>query len=156
MATVKNFGDRVNPDAAKDPRAASAEETVLGLLLIFEEYRNAVESGEIALSEEDFVTAFHRRVFAAVMRLHRESGGVKYELLGMEFSPDEIGRIRFAEEKRSRLSENGPTVFRSAVEALKDAKRKEALQNGNLSDRLAYLREKQAKLHKGKAEKNEH
>lgn len=155
MATVKNFGDRVNPDAAKDPRAATAEDAVLGLLLIFEEYRNAVETGEVALAEDDFVTEFNRRVFEAVMRLHRGSGNVKYEMLGMEFSPDEIGRIERYEVMRRQLSQNGPTVFRSAVETLRDAKKKEALQNGNLSDILAFKREKQAKLHKGKAEKNE-
>ena len=155
VATVKNFGDRINPDAAKDPRAASAEETVIGLLLLMDEHREAVAKGSVALSEEDFVTPFNRRVFAAVMRLHEQRGSVPYELLGMEFSPDEIGRIERAEVMRRQLSQNGADVFGSAVETLKDAKRKEALQTGNLSDRLAYLREKNAKLHKGKAEKHE-
>ena len=152
VATVKNFGDRVNPEAAKDPRAASAEETVLGLLLMFEEYRNAVESGEIPLTESDFVTEFNRRAFAAVMRLHGSEGGLRYELLGMDFTPDEMGRIEKTEMQRRQLSQNGPEVFRSAVNVLKDARKKESMQKGDLNERLAYLREKQAKLHKGKAE----
>ena len=153
QASVKNFGDRINPDAAKDPRAAAAEETVLGLLLIFEEYRNAVERGEIALTEEDFVTDFNRRVFAAIMRMHRSEGGLRPELLGMEFSPDEMGRIEKNEIARQQLSNNGPEVLRSAVNVLKDAKQKGNAGETSLDERIAYLRQKQAKLHKGKADK---
>ena len=152
-ASVKNFGDRINPDSAKDPRAASAEDTVLGLLLMFEEYRNAVDTGEIELSAQDFVTDFNRRVFDVLMRLHRSEGGMRYELFGLEFSPDEMGRIEKNEIARQQLSQNGPEVFRSAVRVLKDARKEETVRQGSLNDRLAYLREKQAKLHKGKAEK---
>ena len=149
---VKNFGDRINPEAAKDPRAAAAEETVIGLLLIFDEYRNAVEKGEIALRAEDFVTSFHRRVFEAVMRLHNTESGFRFELLGLEFEPDEIGRIEKTEMARQQLSQNGPAVFRSAVEVLKDAKKREDLKNEDIHERLAYLRKKKENLHKGRAE----
>ncbi len=152
VASIKNFGDRVNPDAAKDPRAASAEETVIGLLLMYEEYRNAVESGEIELAEADFVTEFNRRVFSAVMRLHSSEGGLRHELLGMEFEPDEMGRIEKTEMQRRGLSQNGPNVLRSAIEVLREERQKESMQDMDLNTRLAYLRDKKAKLHKGKAE----
>ena len=151
QASVKNFGDRINPDAAKNPRATSAEDTVLGLLLGFEEYRNAVENQEIELAEDDFVTAFNRRVFASVMRLHQGEGGFRPELLGIEFSPDEMGRIEKTEMARSQLA-HSTEIFRSAVRVLKDAKKKEAMQGESLDQRLAYLREKKGKIHKGKAE----
>ena len=153
QASVKNYGDRINPDAARAPRAASAEETVLGLLMIFEEYRSAVERGEIELREADFVTDFNRRVFSAIMRLHQNEGGWRPELLGAEFSPDEMGRIEKNEMARQALSQNGPEVFRSAVEALRDARMKDSTRESSLQDRLSYLREKQAKLHKRKADK---
>ncbi len=151
QASVKNFGDRINPDAAKNPRATSAEDTVLGLLLGFEEYRNAVEKGEIELVEDDFVTAFNRRVFASVMRLHCGESGFRPELLGMEFSTDEMGRIEKTEMARSQLA-HSTEIFRSAVRVLKEAKKKEAMQGESLDQRLAYLREKKGKIHKGKAE----
>ena len=154
QATLKNFGDRINPQAAKDPKATSAEDTVLGLLLMFEEYRNAVEKKEVALSAEDFVTDFNRRVFEVMMRLHQSERGMRYELLGLEFSPDEMGRIEKAEVTRQQLSNNGPEVFRSAVTALQNARKEEQMRQGSLNDRLAYLREKKANLHKGKAEKS--
>lgn len=152
LASVKNFGDRINPEAAKDPRAVSAEETVLGLLLIKEEFRNAVERGEITLDADDFVTEFHRRVFASLMRMHQSDGGVRRELFGMEFSPDEMGRIEKTEIARQQLSQNGPEVFRSAVDVLKDARKKEEMKTRSLDEKIAYLREKKAKLHKGKAD----
>ena len=154
QASVKNFGDRINPQAAKDPKAASAEDTVLGLLLMFEEYRNAVDKGEIELASEDFVTDFNRRVFDAVMRLHQSERGMRYELLGLEFSPDEMGRIERAEVARQQLSNNGPEVFRSAVAALQNARKEETMRQVSLNDRLAYLREKKANLHKGKADQS--
>ncbi len=152
-ASLKNFGDRINPDAARDPRAAGAEESVLGLLLLFEEYRAAVAKGEVALGADDFVTAFHRRVFEAVMEAHGKESGFRPEYLGADFSPDEMGRIQKMQMDRSALSRNGPEVFRSAAEVLRDAARQEKLKEGSLSDRVAYLREKKANLHKGKVEK---
>ncbi len=152
QASVKNFGDRVNPEAAKDLRAASAEEAVIGLLLNYEEYRTAIASGEVALSPEDFVTSFGRHVFEAIMRLHASDRGFRFELLGMEFTPDEIGKIKQCEVARQQLTQNGPGILRSAVDVLKDAREKERLRDEDLHTRLAYLREKQAKLHKGKAE----
>ncbi len=152
-ATLKNFGDRVNPEAAKDPRAASAEETVLGLLLLYDEYRDAVERGEIPLAEADFVTAFNRRVFAAIMQRHAGEGGFRFELLGAEFSPDEMGRIEKCEMARRQLTNNTTEVLRSAVAVLKDAGRQEEVRTQGLQERLEYLRQKQANLHKGKADK---
>lgn len=150
QASVKNFGDRINPEAARDPRGTAAEEALLGLLLIFEEYRNAVERGEVPLLSTDFITAFHRRVFEEIMRLHGSESGFRFELLGINFSADEVGRIEKMEMTRRQLSENGPSVFRSAVAVLKEARERENMRDGDLNTQLAYLREK--KLHKGKVD----
>lgn len=151
QASLKNFSDRINPQSAKDPRAAAAEETILGLLLIFEEYRNEISRGTIELGADSFVTDFHRRVFESVMRLHAGELGFRFELLGEDFSPDEMGRIEKMEIARQQLSQNGIEVLRSAVQTLRDSKNKEAMKNSDLTTRLAFLREKKANLHKGKA-----
>ncbi len=147
QASVKNFGDRINPESAKDPRAAAAEESVLGLLLLFEEYRNVVEKKQIELSPDDFVTDFHRRVFVSIMERHASESGLHFEMLGEEFSPDEMGRIQKMEVARGQLS-HSIDVFRSAVEVLRDAAREKALEGGDISTRLEYLRKKKAKIHK--------
>ena len=142
QATVKNFGDRVNPEAAQYPRAAAAEEAVIGLLLIYEEYRNAVQKGEIELKEEHFVTDFYRRVFASIMNGHATEEGFRYALMGAEFNPDEMGRIEKAEVSRRQLSHYGPEVFRSSVDALKNEKKRLTMSEEGLDAHLQYLREK--------------
>ncbi|MBQ9760599.1 MAG: DNA primase [Clostridia bacterium] len=152
QATLKNFGDRVNPESAKDPRAAAAEETILGLLLLREEYRNEIQKGGIALTAEDFMTDFNRRVFLAVMQMHESESGVRLELLGESFTPDEMGRIERMEVMRGQLTQNGIEVLISAVNTLREAKNRESMKDSDLATRLAFLREKKAKLHKGKAD----
>ena len=152
QASLKHFGDRINPGSAQAPRAASAEERVLGMLLLFGEYRQAVAKGEIPLLPEDFFTEFHRRVFAEVMRLEESPAGFRPELLGESFGPDEMGRIQKMTVERQEMAENGPGVFRSAIEALRELHRQKEAQKGDLSAQLAYLREKKAKLHKRKAD----
>lgn len=147
---ARKFGDRVNPDAAKDPRAAAAEENLLGLLLIFPEYREEIASGRESLTGEDFTTEFNRRVFEAVMRLHGTEEGFRFELLGEEFSPEEMGRIRRMEVARQMLTQNGPTAFRTALAGLRDLRRERDLKKtGNLND---FLQMKRNKLHKGKVD----
>ncbi len=155
QSSVKNYGDMINREASQNPRAASAESAVLGLLLMFPEYRDAVENGDVTIAAEDFVTEFHKRVFEAVMAGHRSPSGFRFELLGQAFTPDEMGRIEQTEMTRRELTKNGPDVFKSAVETLRSVKMKDALKDGDLNTRLAYLREKQAKLHKGRTDQNE-
>ena len=151
QASIKNFGDRINPDSAKDPKAAAAEESVLGLLLIFGEYRGAVANGSIALNAEDFITDFHRRVFERVMELDRSEFGFRFELLGQYFTADEVGRIEKMEVARQALTQNGPEVFRSAIDTLRSIRMEKELDKGDLTARLEYLRQKK-QLHKGKVD----
>ena len=126
QAAIRGVGDRINPDAIKDVQAASAEETILGLMLIYSEYRHAAADGSAGLSSEDFFTAFGKRVFDEILRLHRSPEGYSPVMLEQVFTPEEIGRLQHMEQKRRALAENGPSVFRAAVETLKDAAAKRA------------------------------
>lgn len=116
------IGDRTNPDAAKNIRAASAEEGILGLLLMFDEYRDGVESGKYSLTPNNFFSEFHRRVFEKIMEIHKSEGGFSFSLLGEFFSPDEMGRIQGIEQKRRSLTQNGEDVFSECIKTLKDEK----------------------------------
>ena len=151
QATLKSFGDRINPDAATAPKAANAEESVLGMLLIYDEYRHAVLAGTIRLTADDFVTEFNRRVFTRIMELQDTEAGFRFELLGESFSPDEMGRIRKMEVARQELTNNGLEVFRSSILTLRDTKEKKEVQKGDLASHLEYIRKK-SKLHKGKVD----
>ena len=155
QATVKNFGDRVNPEAAQHPRAAAAEEAVIGLLLIYEEYRNAVQDGTVELSSKHFVTDFYRRVFVSVMKHHLTEQGLFLPALGAEFTPDEMGRIEKAEVSRRQLSQSGPEVFRSAVEALKNEHLRLHFNEEALDVHLEFLREKKRRKEFAEKMKND-
>ena len=141
-----NIGDRVNPDAAKNLRAASAEEAVLGLLLLYPEYRESVVSGKCPLGEEDFFTSLGKRVFARITELCRSEGGYSDAMLGESFTADEMGRIQRMIRSRAALSENGREVFDAAVALLKGERQKrEEAEGGDLASAIARLREKSKK-----------
>lgn len=141
-ASIRDFGDRINPDAAKNPRAAAAEETILGLLLLYPEQRDAVLAGQVSLTSDDFFTDFSRRAFDAIMRLHGEEGGFVFSLLGADFSADEMGRLQSLEVNRRSLTDNGVKVLEEAISVLRGAK--EGTGEKSLGDALAEKRKRLA------------
>ena len=110
--------DKVNPEAAGNVQAAAAEEAIIGLLLLYDEHRKAVASGQVPITSESFVTAFHRRVFDCIMTLEESDGGFDFSLLGEYFSMEEMGRLARLEQARRSLSENGTSVLRAAAATL--------------------------------------
>ena len=117
-----SIGDRVNPDAAKNIRANAAEEAVMGLLLMFPEYRSGVLNGKFSLTADDFVSDFNRRAFEKIIELEREDG-YAFSVLGEFFDTNEISRLGQMEMKRRSLTENGVNVFEMSIEALKSERK---------------------------------
>ena len=112
------FGDKVNPDYAKNIAAAKAEEYVLGMLLLYPEHRKMVCEKKCELTENDFFTDFGKRVFDAILETEKQ-GGFEIGALGEFFSPEEQGRIMRIQLSRSQLSDNGLSAFLDSVSALK-------------------------------------
>lgn len=141
--------DRVNPEAAGNIRAAAAEDTVLGLMLLYEEHRRAVREGAVSLTADDFVTAFNRRVFEAIMELENSDSGFSTAVLGEQFDPDEMGRLAKLAQARRNLSENGQSVLKAAVRTLQDEKNAVTKDDAPPEDSLERLLEKKRqKMHK--------
>ena len=141
--SVRNYGDRVNPDAVKNVAANAAEEAILGMLLMYDEHRETVKNRKIEISGEDFFTALGRRIFEKIMELHNSDGGFSMVLMGEDFSADEAGRIQKLLQAREALTDNGTKVFLSYVDALKKAKRKES--GGTIEDILKAKRDSMSK-----------
>ena len=142
--SIKHVGDRINPDAIKNIQANALEENILGLLLIYDEYRQGILNGKIKLSENDFVTAFGKKVFASILEVASANGEFLYGMLGQYFSAEEMGRLEKMRQNRLSLTENGIDVLMASVEALKSEKDKKA--SADSGDKFAILRAKQEKL----------
>jgi DNA primase len=143
--TVKNLNNRTNPEAAKNVKASKAEETILGLMLVFEDLRHYAACGQANISSEDFVTDFGRRVFDSMCELENSEGGFSKAMLEQSFDLDEISLITRMEIERTELIKNDKEVFDASVISLKAERSKiDSQSNGN--DPFAELRAKQAEL----------
>lgn len=138
--SIRNYGDRTNLDAAKNIAANAAEEAILGLLLLYEEHRSAVQSGKVELSAEDFCTSLGKRMFEEIMRLQGSDGGFLFALLGESFNPDEIGRMQKYMQARSSLTANGTEVLKTSIDALRRAVRRTEEKKGDLADLILKKR----------------
>ena len=123
--SARKFGDHVNPDAAKNPAAAGAEEIVIGMLLLYPEHRRAVCEGRVALTAEHFFTSLGKRAFLAICEMEKSEQGFDFSALGEQFTPDEMGRFVRMQQERQALSDNGEQVLQNAAAALVDARQRQ-------------------------------
>ncbi len=139
--SARNFGDRINPDAAKDPAAASAEDVILGLLLLYPEHRAACAAAKISLDGADFFTDFARRVYLAIMEAEQSESGYSFSLLGEKFSPDEMGRLVKLQQERGAMQHNGIEILQKTAEVLHERRMtREAKNDGSFESALSQRR----------------
>ncbi len=124
MLESAGFGDRINPDYVKNVRAASAEESILSIILTYPELLKRVKDGTCELSPDDFFTAFGKKVFEKTLELYNDESSFDYGLLGSEFSADEMGRITSIVLKRNKVSKNGEEELYDCIKVLKSEKNK--------------------------------
>ena len=142
LLTIKGIGDRVNPDAARFVAANDCEENILAMMMIFDEYRHGVLTGELSLSSDDFVTSFGKKVFDTLMMLEGSEQGYSRAMLGQYFSLDEVARLEKIEVERRRLSRNDRQVFEACVSALRE--QNQTRQDVSGQDLLSLMRKRRA------------
>ncbi len=135
------LGDRINPDYMKNPKAAAAEEAILGILLIHPEYIAEMRNKNTLPSPEDFATAFGKRVYEKMLELS-EYGSFEESALNEFFSVDEINRITRLKLDRGKLTDNSVELLLSCHKTLLDAVKKGSL---TLDELLQKKRESQKK-----------
>ena len=150
MLSIKHIGDRINNDAAKNIKATANEEAILGLMLIFDEFRSDAAYGRAEICEENFITDFSRRVFEVMCELERSEQGFSKAMLGQYFTVEEMGRIEKIEMDRRMLARNDRSVFVSCIEGLKN---ESARKSDDSVDPFYDLKSKQEEL-KRKKNKN--
>ena len=132
--SIKSYGDRINTDAAKNIRGSRTEETLLGLMLIFDEFRREAAEGAAGIDADDFVTSFGRRIFESLCRLELSERGFSKAMLGEDFNSDELGRIEKIEQERRALAKNDREVFVASIKALKEESRKDSQDSDPFAD----------------------
>ena len=151
ILSARNFGDRINPDAAKDPAAAAAEDAIIGMLLLFPEHRKSIANGKTVLEKEDFFTEMGRRAFVAIMEMEQGEHGFVFSALGEQFNADEMGRLTRLMRERDELQNNDEALLGSYADALRRCREKrEERESGNWQSALARRR---AALQKKQEEK---
>ena len=81
---------KANPEAVKHVRAASAEESLLGLLLLHPDYLNVVSQ---QLSPEEMVTPFNRGVYEKLLSRFRQGLLVDLSVLSEDYEPEEMSYV---------------------------------------------------------------
>ncbi len=113
------YGDNINPDRMKYLRAEAAERCILGILLLYPERMTEITASPDSLCEEDFMTAFNRRVFVAFTACLQAHACIDIGYLGDLFSEEEIGKIVGMQTARSALHKNDISVLRENLEVLR-------------------------------------
>ncbi len=119
IRVTTGLADRVNPDYAKQPKAARMEEEVLGMLLLHPEYM-AIADQEMLLSEDVFQTALGKRIYTW-LKGRRPEEPVSISYMGEDFTPEEIGRAAKMLAVRSELAGNDEKTFRTYAASLRDS-----------------------------------
>lgn len=125
MLESSGIGDRINADYYKNIRAASAEESILSIILTYPELMKKVKDGIYGLTADDFFTEFGKKVFQTSIDMFSDDTRFDYGLLGSEFTPDEMGRITSIILKRNKLSQNGEKELEDCIKALKNERIKQ-------------------------------
>ncbi|MBQ8370255.1 MAG: DNA primase [Clostridia bacterium] len=133
------LNDRVNPDFARQPKAARLEEDILGMIFLHPEYITRPTDGRV-LEADELVTDLGRRLYTFVTE-QSGIGGFSVSMLNEVFSMDEVSRVSRMIAERSELNVNDEISFDTYVRAL----REENAKNGedktmSLEDLLAKKR----------------
>ena len=108
VRNTENTIKKVNPDAAAHPRAVSAEEGLLGLLLLNPDYIGRIAGG---LPPEMFATDFNRGLYQRLIQRYESGQPVDLAFLSADYDGDGMGyisrMIRDARERVNSLEEAG-------------------------------------------------
>lgn len=82
--------DEINPERAKYPRAARAEETLIATVMLNPDFYKRIKD---RATEDIFVTDFNRRVYRSLAKRLEDGRSIELSMLACEFTPEEMGRL---------------------------------------------------------------
>ncbi len=138
------YGDRVVPDRMSNLSTAKKEESLLGILLIRQEFLDSPTLRDL-LEEDLFQCEFSKKVWRELKREH-EMGSEGFSSFGDAFSPDEMGRIMQMRIKREELQNNSEQIAEELAQELRREAEKKKADDG--SDESFFNRIEQLKRNK--------
>lgn len=85
-----SFKDEINPERAKNLKAAKAEETLIASLMLNPDFYKKLKD---KIDDDTFITDFNRRVYNAVAKRISEGRSIELSMFASEFTPEEMGRL---------------------------------------------------------------
>lgn len=117
---ISRISDRVNPQAALNLKAVTAEDNLIGLLCAFPEM---IPKAKELIAPDDFVTDLNKNIYSRLLELSGE-GDTDISLLSEFFDTSVMSRIYELMHSRKRLSVNDVSEVKSFVSTIKQEKQK--------------------------------
>ncbi len=135
--------DPVNPDASQHHAEAKAEEQILCYLF---RQPDALESVLARIKPEEFVTAFHRKIYEKLAEMLPQGYDFSLSLFsGEDFTPDEFGRITGIMAQNEILDNISPRSVEDCITLLKQKPMRDvdvaALSDADASAFFAQIRQ---------------
>lgn len=106
----------VNGEAAQHVRAASAEESLLGLLLLNPDYFGTIAP---KLAPDEMVTTFNRTLYEKLLSRYKAGAVIDLSVLAEEYEPDEMayitGMLRDSRERGTTLSSEDAVYYAGVI-----------------------------------------
>ncbi len=142
MTSSEGYGDRVNPDFVKNPKAASAENAIIGILLMHPEYAIELEKKGDPITADEMFTSFGKKVIGAMLEIiggESIDGQALQGALGEYLEVEEIERVTKLCITRRALTNNTVGVIAECRETLRTSKDRSEL---GIDDIIKMKREK--------------
>lgn len=117
---ISRISDRVNPQAALNLKAVTAEDNLIGILCAFPEM---IPKACDLIAPEDFVTDLNKNIYSRLLELSKD-GQADVSLLAEYFDTSVMSRIYELMHSRKRLSVNDGGEIKSFADTIKQEKQK--------------------------------
>lgn len=117
---ISRISDRVNPQAALNLKAVTAEDNLIGLLCAFPEM---ISKAQGLISSDEFVTDLNKDIYSHLLELSA-SGEADVSLLSEFFDTSVMSRLYELMHSRKKLSVNDIGEIKNFVSTIKQEKQK--------------------------------
>lgn len=124
--SLLKFDDRINTQAAVNPKAVTVEQRILGILMLYPEFFDSLSE----FTHDDFITEFNAKLFSTLKELY-ETGEFNISALNEYYNPNEYSYILKIKNSREKLSSNGKNTLDEQIQILKSIKNSDASGNAD-------------------------